>query len=257
MPKIALPTATIAVFMTSVMLPTAQAAELGVPRLRAPVAASVFSWTGLYVGGHAGYGWANSDWTFDNANFFNPNVGDQIQIQPNGGLGGVQVGFNYQFNSLVVGVEGTWSRANLRRDVVSPFFPTADTESTEVSQIYTVAARFGAAWDRWMVYGKAGWAGVEVQLSAASTFDEIQDAGPTFWRPGRQFQNGWVAGAGVEYALSSNFILGAEYSHIDLGDARFAARNTNGVDIASLTSVTSRTTLDTAVVRLSYKFAGR
>ena len=71
----------------------AQAADLGVPR--SPVAAAVvapaFSWTGFYVGAHAGYGFGNS--RFVALGVFPTSV--------NGPLLGGQVGFNYQINQIL------------------------------------------------------------------------------------------------------------------------------------------------------------
>jgi outer membrane immunogenic protein len=82
----------------------AAAADLG----RMPVKAPVFSpvpvhnWTGLYIGGHVGV----AGGTFDN------NVALLIPgpVGEDGGLmGGVQVGYNWQVNQLVFGIEADTS----------------------------------------------------------------------------------------------------------------------------------------------------
>jgi outer membrane immunogenic protein len=217
---------------------------------KAPVMApaSVYDWTGFYIGGHVGGAWAQSDWTFQNDSFFNRAVGDHVGIEPEGWLAGAHVGFNYQINQFVVGIEGTWSGSDLKQAVVSPFFPTSDTESTKISSLYTIAGRAGLAWNQFLVYGKGGWAGGQVELSAADNTDGA------FWSPGRQSRSGWVAGAGVEYMLTPNFIVGVEYNHIDLGTANYSASNT-GIN-TTLTSVDDRTKVDTVVGRISYKFGG-
>src|SRR6266540_6846662 len=83
--------------------PAASAADIRQPTYKAPPAAApvvtVYNWTGFYVGGHVGYGWGKKDWT-DTLGLFG------ISQQPDGFLGGGQVGFNYQIGQFVAGVEG-------------------------------------------------------------------------------------------------------------------------------------------------------
>jgi outer membrane immunogenic protein len=68
-----------------------------------------YSWTGFYIGGHAGYGWANQSWTqLDNNqnNALDRSISDG---HGDGFLGGFQAGFNQQFGAWVAGIEGDWS----------------------------------------------------------------------------------------------------------------------------------------------------
>ncbi|EFG9152987.1 porin family protein, partial [Escherichia coli] len=59
-----------------------------------------FSWTGAYVGAQAGYGWGDSS-------AIRSPVYARLPYDPDGFLGGVYVGFNYQFpNNIVLGLEG-------------------------------------------------------------------------------------------------------------------------------------------------------
>jgi outer membrane immunogenic protein len=91
---------------------TALAADL--PVYKAPVAAPapVFTWTGLYVGANGGYSWgrASSDLTETQvttatvgaatATVTTTSVGrDKAKL--NGGLGGVQAGYNWQTNRFL------------------------------------------------------------------------------------------------------------------------------------------------------------
>ena len=72
---------------------TSFAADLQVKAVAVPP--SVYNWTGLYVGGHVGYGIGMKDWL--NASF---------DYQVDGFLGGGQIGFNQQVGNLVFGIEG-------------------------------------------------------------------------------------------------------------------------------------------------------
>jgi outer membrane immunogenic protein len=101
-------------------------------------------------------------------------------------------------------------------------------------------------WDRVLFYGKGGWAGGEVEVSATST------AGPSTWTPGSKSRGGVVVGGGMEYMLTQNLIAGIEYNHIDLGRSNYAAFNVG--NNSNTTSVDDRTKVDSVVGRLSYKF---
>ncbi len=90
----------------------AQAADLGSPR--APVTAAVmapaFSWTGFYLGAHAGFGWASARYTD-----FTAGVLGTGSTTANVLFGGIQAGYNWQIHNLVLGVEGDLSIGGLRR----------------------------------------------------------------------------------------------------------------------------------------------
>ena len=58
---------------------------------------------GFYVGGQLGGAWSDTDWRYDNHNWFNtidPDlVGTKFDIDTSGIFGGGQAGFNYQTGS--------------------------------------------------------------------------------------------------------------------------------------------------------------
>src|SRR5687768_6212358 len=82
----------------------ASAADLGRRAAPAPVMASVYNWTGLYVGAHAGWGHVDTDasTTWTPIGFGDPFT---YSHDGNGFLAGGQIGFNYQIANWVVGVE--------------------------------------------------------------------------------------------------------------------------------------------------------
>src|SRR5437588_12053873 len=87
----------------------ALAADIARPVYKAPPAGALpvtYDWTGFYVGGHVGYGWAEKDWR----DAFGLNVSNK----GNGFLGGGQGGGNYQIRQFVRGAEGdfAWSGIN-------------------------------------------------------------------------------------------------------------------------------------------------
>ena len=73
-----------------------------------PVREGPYNWQGLYLGVNAGYGWGN-----DNAASFSAFGGSSGAINPSGWFGGGQVGYNAQFNSLVLGLEADLQGADI------------------------------------------------------------------------------------------------------------------------------------------------
>ena len=164
------------------------------------------SWTGLYVGGHVGGAWSEVDWS--NISL----TGERFNNSESGFIGGGQLGYNYQFGNLLLGVEATISGADLSKDFRSIVLPT-ERFSADIDTIATVTGRFGFTSDQWLFYGKAGWAGAQVDFSGRDT--AIHDSFSfDNWR------NGWTLGAGVEYKINRNMSFGVEYSFIDLNSER-------------------------------------
>src|SRR5438445_12274563 len=83
--------------------------------VKAPVVAAVpYSWTGCYVGAHAGYGWGTTDF-YDPAGNFALAAGTTVRAKREGPLAGGQIGWNYQFASnWEVGLQGEYSVAHTK-----------------------------------------------------------------------------------------------------------------------------------------------
>jgi len=74
-------------------LSAAFAADLGPrPAYKAMPAATVYDWTGLYIGAHAG--WAGADRTFERTFFGDVTAAPGFAQHPDGFVGGGQIGFN-------------------------------------------------------------------------------------------------------------------------------------------------------------------
>ena len=105
----------------------AMAADISRPVYKAPPAGALpvtYDWTGFYIGGHVGYGWADKDWR--------DAFGLATTHKADGFLGGGQVGFNYQINQFVLGVEGDVSWANLKGGSRRSSRPSAPRRSPDL-----------------------------------------------------------------------------------------------------------------------------
>jgi outer membrane immunogenic protein len=167
----------------------AQAADLGpAPSYKAPayVAPSYFSWSGFYVGVNAGYGFGKAD------------AGGGADVDPSGFVGGGTIGYTLQTGLWVWGIEGDFDYSAMKDEVgglevKAPWFAT-------------VRGRIGyAGWGNLLPYitGGAAFAKLEVDAGAAGSDSDTRV--------------GWTLGAGLEYALWSNWSVKVEYLYADLG----------------------------------------
>jgi len=157
-----------------------------------------YNWTGFYAGGHLGVGW-------DDGN--------------SGFLGGGQVGFNYQINpQWVLGVEadiaGTTIKDSVNAAVVGPGAVLTANATASLDWVSTFAARFGYAFDRWLVYGKVGGAWAHASGTASAGINGMQFGSISV----DETVSGWMLGVGTEYAWGNNWSAKLEYNMLDFGN---------------------------------------
>ncbi|HET7252512.1 MAG TPA: porin family protein, partial [Xanthobacteraceae bacterium] len=87
----------------------AAAADMRPPVYKAPPpVVPVWSWSGCFLGGHAGGLWTKQDWTnrTPGGDFFGESLGGH---HVDSWLGGVQAGCDYQFaGGFVIGIQGDY-----------------------------------------------------------------------------------------------------------------------------------------------------
>jgi len=149
-----------------------------------------------------------------------------------GTLAGAFIGGNYQFNRFVVGVEGDWQGSNLigNSQASSSFglaagtFPGGPfTISTTIKDYGSVRGRLGVAFDRFLIFGTAGWA-----WGNPSNAYALYGAPPFFTRSG--ISGGWTVGAGLDYAFTDNVFGRIEYRYTNLGAPSFVNVPTNSAE---------------------------
>ncbi len=205
------------------------------------------NWGGAYLGFHVGYGWGDSDWNFREDTIFGLE-GERFSRHPEGWIGGGQIGYNWQTGKLVWGLEGTLSGSDVDRTSVNPL-DVDQTVKTEMDLMWSVTGRLGYDWGGLLTYVKAGYAGANVEISA---FDPDTVPDPTSFRKSTT-HNGWTVGAGLEYLVSPNIILGVEYTYTDFGDETLRGLDSEGDPY----SVRNDMTMHAVMARFSYKFDSR
>jgi outer membrane immunogenic protein len=187
-----------------------------------------FSWTGFYIGGNVGWNWVNVG-TVDTgpAQFWQVfPVGTTSTIKRSGFMGGLTLGYNYQMGNFVIGLEGDldWSATKLKQDGTLGTISFSTTYKN--NYLSTFGARFGYAFDRVLVYGKAGgaWTQDDFDLTA-SDGSELS---------GRFDRLGWMLGGGAEYAITDNWTVKAEYNYLNFG-TKNEVLTPNATDLATAT----------------------
>lgn len=193
--------------MSAAAVEFAAAADL--PYMKIPPSADVpASWAGFYLGGQAGYGMDSVRWrNLGASTFFSP-LNAVTRDRGSGVIGGGQLGYNFQYNRLVFGIEGAASAADFDRSFASPYFPATDVWSSKLTWLTTVTGRVGYGFDTWLPYIKGGFAAGNVETSIRNNAVISQGSGA---------HSGWTVGGGVEVKLTRQLSLGLEFMHTELG----------------------------------------
>jgi len=121
-------------------------------------------------------------------------------------IGGYQAGHNRQFsNHIVLGVEAD---ASFTSPLDAPRLAPAPFNST-IDYVGTLRGRIGYAHGIWMPYLTGGFAWGHTHIN-------INDDPTTIASRIGDYQTGWTAGAGVEFAVSGNWSAKVEYEYVDL-----------------------------------------
>jgi outer membrane immunogenic protein len=160
----------------------------------APAPVLPFSWTGLYLGGHGGYG-----------------SGSVGPWDPKGGFGGGQAGYNYQLGTWVFGVEGdgAWASMPSAAAIVTRSGP--GTATLKTISLASIRGRVGYAAGNWLFYGTGGAGWAQNNLASSALVNVAGD----------NWQSGWAGGAGIEWAFLPNWSAKVEYMHDGLRGASY------------------------------------
>jgi outer membrane immunogenic protein len=195
------------------------------PTTDLPMTAPGFDWTGYYAGLQAGPGWGTSDVT--------GTEGAPFSVAPDldGGFVGGHVAGLWQFDQAVVGAEAELNYSSIDGTVQAG---PAGVIGTDVQWFGSVNAKGGFAMDRVLIYGLGGLAVAGIETS--------QDA---FART--RTNVGWTVGAGVDYAMTNNIVVGAQYRYYDFGSEHYDAPD-------DFPDRDQKLNLNTFSVTFSYKF---
>ena len=194
----------------------------------APVAAPpAYNWTGLYLGGNAGWGFATASVTGTFGG-----LSETASEQLNGFVGGGQLGFNYQFGMAVVGIEADFDASTQSLTTTSGILTATD----EIPWLATVRGRVGAAFDRVLVYGTGGFGYGEFKSTVTATGFGSASAS--------QSHGAWTVGAGIEVGITNNLSGRIEYLYVDTGN----------IPLATIAGVSITDRVQDSIVRAGLNF---
>lgn len=222
---------------------SALAADLPVRSADAVSVAAPFSWTGFYGGGSIAFARVDSDFN-DYNGWFSGYDGTVYGMQSDAGLFSVNAGYNWQMGAFVIGLEADIGYSTAEK-TVGPYGAAELSDNyikTKMNALGSVRARLGYAFERALIYATAGLAYGHVDSTASYAGENTLKVDD--WR------TGWVAGAGVEYAITNNWTARAEGLYYDLGERKgqwsFDSAFVSGVETTALV----------ARIGVNYKFAG-
>jgi len=189
----------------------------------APAPLPECNWTGFYIGLNVGGQFGHSeDKDLDDYNGFDRPWG----YDESGVVAGGQVGYNYQWNWLVLGVEAEGGYMNLDGRGLEPgpyFGATPDTRGESDSDFFTtIRGRLGFAFGHWLFYGTGGGIGVNYETRV------IDDCNTGNCLPGlidahkTEFDWGWTGGGGIEYMFGCHWTARFEYLRYQLDRQDFS-----------------------------------
>src|SRR5262249_50985963 len=130
-----------------------------------------WSWTGIYIGGHADYIPGQLSKKLLDA--------DPTSSSKSFGWvpGGLPVGYNYFLPSrFLFGIEGDITFPDFLRDgLISSPTTARSTIADEVDYIATLRSRFGYVFDHWLIYGTGGFAWSQARFVESPGFASDED----------------------------------------------------------------------------------
>lgn len=165
--------------------------------------APTFDWSGFYAGIQGGGGWGRGRVT-DGV--------DTVVQHPSGGFLGGYVSGLFQYDWAVLGAEAELNYGWMRR--TENFGPAPGTDiGQRINWFGSLNAVIGVPVDRALIYGTGGLAFGSVghsQVMAPDSFSETRSTA------------GWTLGAGVDFAVTDDIIVGARYRYYDFGRVSYA-----------------------------------
>ena len=218
-----------------------------------------WSWSGFYLGLHAGGAWSDVDFTNRDTgqNISNAALGTGWSLSPDGFIAGVHGGYQQQWGSWVAGVELSFSGGSMRDSAFVPL-PAQfdDTFRADVNNLFTTTGRLGYAAGPWLLYAKGGYAGGRLEVSAVDSITNGGQLGtaPNTWSS-KEWHNGWTVGGGVDYKIAHNVSLGIEYNFINLQSRSHTANvlNSAGTSIGPA-SFDVDSEIQTVTARITFQF---
>lgn len=242
--------AAVSLLATGAMAADLMAADLAPkPYVKGPALDPGLNWTGFYAGLNGGYSWGRSNATVLPTTPLAGRIGQNVD----GGLGGGQIGYNWQVDpKWILGVEADIQATGERGRSIDPLTAVrigsvgitgTASSSTDFPWFATFRGRAGLLADpRLLLYATGGLAVGEVRFGTQATLtaQRFDGGNATVGAPltivgaavaESQTRWGWTAGAGLEKKFNRNWSAKLEYLYLDLGSATYFGGTANATTV--------------------------
>jgi outer membrane immunogenic protein len=204
----------------------------------------IYNWSGFYIGANGG--WAQSHNCWDFVTVVGAVIRDHCTDQSGGVVGG-QIGYRWQANQFVFGLEaqGDWADIDSTRvSLINPAFSTR----VRVDGLGLFTGQVGWAWNAALFYVKGGAAVTSNRFDILTTACcvTVATADSTRW--------GGTIGVGFEYGFAPNWSVGAEYDHLFMGNSNNSFSVVNPIVAGALNRINQD--VDMVTLRINYRFGG-
>lgn len=197
---------------------------------------AVHSWTGLYAGIQAGYGWGRMETESVWGLLGGP--AETFDYDPSGAVGGVHLGYNSQVGRVVLGVESDLEASGIAG---SGFGNFSAIHNSSLDWLGSMRGRIGMTTGSSLIYltGGLAYGSISVDQHGATAL--------TAFASDSQMKTGWTAGGGIEHAFAPKLSVRLEYRYLDLGTLVYTNPTLGMRETSELTAHTMR-------AGLSFKF---
>jgi outer membrane immunogenic protein len=230
---------TAAVFLAA----PAMAADMRAP-VKAPprAAAAVYDWNGFYTGVHCGGARTHTRHRGD-VGAYDENARENYNLNSSGVVCGLQSGFNVHQGSWLLGIESQFGYLGAKKTIVE--IPDPDNYNEVRYRYYgALTGRLGLVSNNVLFYGKGGLAYARIRNTASDLDGTAFD--PSDRVSVSKTRIGWAAGGGIEYGMSPQWSIKAEYLHMN-----FRSHNATNLDGDVFTF---RNSAHTATVGINYRW---
>ena len=232
---------------------------------KAPIAAG-WAWSGLYVGANAGYsaGRSITDTVFNHPAIGEPVFGLTNTDRFDGGIFGVQAGYNWLNGNLLVGIEGDLQYSTQRAsyasvcpgDVCNPLFPDTPVTATfeqKLEWFATLRGRLGTTiTPDALAYITGGVVIGDIKTAGTIVGFDVNGAAVNTGFSHQVTRVGWTMGVGLEAHLVGNWTGKLEYLYMDFGSVPIAPVPAPDATVAAFFN--SRISDNVVRLGLNYKF---
>ncbi|MGA9599125.1 MAG: TonB-dependent siderophore receptor, partial [Methylocystis sp.] len=224
-----------------------------------PIDWTGYTWAGLYAGGQVGMIWGAN-----HGNYYVATPGGLSAYDPLDGDAQVasvegHVGYNWQFDHAVVGLEGSIIGTNLVKNSLLPVYDPSSlspggtlTTAVKSNLQGSIRARAGYAWGRLLPFVTGG---VALGGFTQQTYLAGEDALGLFNAANSgqsMLRVGWTLGAGAEWAMTRSWAIRGEYRYTDFGSVSDAS--TLAAPVTTAFTGTRRLDQNLLEFGVSYKF---